>query len=184
MQRSEEVQSSLEVVDNDIESIVVQLDAIGASLDQLTRRGQADPRRAFDIFSDNASKIKELEKNFSDHAEKMESSGEAYFSEWEDESQSYSNPDIQRQSNERREELRRTYDRIAQNNVGVKEAFETYVSDVNEIEQFLSNDLTNDGLDAITNISDRVVNNGDHLKSELQNLQEAIEEVRVKMRQS
>ena len=184
MQRSEEVQSTMRTVDNDIKSIVVQLDAIGSSLDELTKPGQADLKRAFDLFSDNASKIKKMEQDFAKHANEMESSGKAYFNEWDNDSQKYDNPEIQKRSNERRAELGNTYDKIAQNNVGVKEAFRAYVSDINEIERFLSNDLTSDGLDSISVVTNKSLNNGTHLKNELQNLQAAIEEARVKMRQS
>lgn len=183
MQRSDNVQSSLQTVDNDIKSIVVQLDATGASLDELTKPGQADMRKAFNLFSENASKIEKMETEFSKHANEMEASGKKYFDEWDSDSQQYSNPEIQKRSDERRAALGQTYDKIAQNNVGVKEAFRAYVSDVNEIERFLSNDLTSDGIDSITPISDKVVNNGSHLKNELQNLQSAIEDARREMRQ-
>ena len=184
MQRSEEVQSSMQTVDNDIKEIVVQIDAINSSLDELTKPGQADLKRAFDLFSDNASEIKKMETGFSKNSVRMEESGETYFEEWDKDNQKYDNPEIQKRSDERREELGRTYDKIAQYNVGVKEAFVSYVSDINEIERFLSNDLTGDGIDSITPISDKAMNNGSHLKSELQNLQSAIEEARLKMRQS
>lgn len=184
MQRSEDVQSTMETVDNDISSIIVQLDAIEASLDELTKPGQADLKKAFDLFSDNASKIKEMEEDFANHADQMEASGEAYFEEWDKDSQQYDNPEIQERSEERRAALAETYDKIAQNNVGVKEAFQTYVSDINEIEEFLSNDLTSEGIDSITSIADEVLYNGSRLKSELQNLQSAIEEARIEMRQS
>lgn len=184
LQRSEEVQSTMQTVDNDIKLVVVQLDAIGASLDQLTKPGQADSKRAFDLFSENASKIEKMEKEFAKHADRMEASGKAYFAEWDKDSQKYDNPDIQRQSDERRVALGRTYDRIAQNNVGIKEAFQTYVSDMNEIERFLSNDLTSNGIDSITRTANKVVNNGTYLKRELQNLQSAIEDARTEMRQS
>lgn len=184
MQRSEDVQSTMETVDNDIKSIIVQLDAINSSLEELTKPGQADLKKAFDLFSDNASEIKEMQKDFSKHAAQMEESGEAYFEQWDKNSQEYDNSDIQEQSNERRETLGETYDKIAQNNVGVKDAFQTYVSDINEIEEFLSNDLTSEGINSIESISEEVVDNGSHLKSELQNLQSAIEQARLEMRQS
>lgn len=183
MQRSEEVQSTMRTVDNDIKKIVVQLDAIGASLDELTKPGQADMKKAFDLFSDNASKIKEMQQDFAKHSSEMEASGKAYFNEWDSEQQNYDNPDIQRKSNERREALGATYDKIALNNIGVKEAFKTYVSDINEIQRFLSNDLTSDGMDSITSTANKVVSNGTHLKDELQNLQAAIEDARAEMRQ-
>lgn len=184
MQRSEDVQSTMQTVDNDIKLIIVQLDAIGASLAELTKPGQADMKRAFELFSDNTSKIAKMEKDFSKHAVEMKSSGEAYFAEWDSDNQNYDNPDIQKRSDERRAELGRIYDKIAQNNVGVKAAFQSYVSDVNEIERFLSNDLTGDGMNSITSISDKVVTNGSDLKNKLQKLQTAIENARTEMSQS
>ncbi len=184
MQRSENVQSSMQAVDNDIKQIVVQIDAINASLEELTKPGQADRKRAFDLFSENSSKIEKMEKDFTKHAEQMESSGKTYFNTWDKNNQQYDNPDIQQRSDERREELGETYDKIARNNEGVKEAFQTYVSDVTEIERFLSNDLTDDGMNAISRTSNRVVNNGSQLRRELQNLQGAIEDAREKMRQN
>ena len=184
MQRSEDVQSTMQSVDNDIKLIVVQLDAIGASLDELTKPGQADTREAFDLFSDNASKIKKMERDFAKNAGQMEDAGKVYFKEWEKNNLKYDNPEIQQRSNERRDALGQTYDKIAENNVGVKEAFKTYVSDINEIERFLSNDLTRDGINSISTISGKVVNNGAHLKNELRSLQSAIEDARREMGQS
>ncbi|WP_133120157.1 hypothetical protein [Rhodohalobacter barkolensis] len=184
MQRSEDVQSSMQTVDNDIKRIVVQIESIDASLDELTKPGQSDLKRAFDLFSDNASKIKNMEKDFAKHADLMETSGEEYFAAWDSDKESYDNPEIQKQSDERRVELAKTYDKIAENNIGVKEAFLAYVSDINEIERFLSNDLTSEGITSISSISDDVVDNGMQLNNELKNLQNAIADARVKMRQS
>jgi predicted small secreted protein len=184
MQRSEDVQSTMQTVDNDIKLIVVQLDAIGASLDELIKPGQADVKRAFDLYSDNVSKIKKMENDFAKHANEMETSGENYFAEWDKDSQRYDNPEIQQQSNERRAALGQIYDKIAQNNIGVKEAFRTYVRDVNEIETFLSNDLTSLGINSISPIATKVVSNGRHLRNELNSLQAAIEDARSEMRQT
>jgi len=83
----------MQTVDNDIKLIVVQLDAIGASLDEPTKPGQADMKRAFDLYSDNASKIKKMEQDFAKHAAQMEASGKAYFASWDSDSQRYDNPE-------------------------------------------------------------------------------------------
>ena len=183
MQRSEDVQSTMQTVDDDIKLIVVQLDAIGASLDELTRPGQSDVRKAFDVFSNNVSKIERMERDFSNHADKMTESGKTYFEAWDNRNQ-YDNPEIQRSSNERRAALGRTYDKIGENNQGVKEAFRTYVSDVTEIESYMSNDLTTQGITSIASLSDNTVRNGSRLKVELESLQSAIEDARLEMRQS
>ena len=184
MQRSEDVQSSMETVDNDIKLIVVQLDAIGSSLDELTRPGQADVKRAFDLFSDNVSKIEDMEEDFVKHADEMTKSGKTYFDAWDKNKNQYDNPEIQRSSDARRAALGRTYDKIGENNKGVKEAFRTYVSDVTEIESYISNDLTTKGITSIASLTDRTVRNGNQLKNELRNLQSAIEDARAEMAQS
>lgn len=184
MQRSEDVQSTMQTVDNDIKLIVVQLDVIGASLDELIKPGQADVKKAFDLYSNNVSKIKKMETDFAKHAGEMETSGKSYFAEWDKGGQKYDNSDIQKQSGERRAALALIYDKIAQNNIGVKEAFRTYVRDVNEIETFLSNDLTRLGINSISPVANKAVNNGSHLRNELRNLQIAIEDAREEMTQS
>lgn len=184
MQRSEEVQSNMQTVDNDIKLIVVQLDAIGSSLDELTRPGQSDVKRAFDVFSNNVSKIEKMEKDFSKHADQMTKSGKTYFEAWDKNKNQYDNPEIQRNSDARRATLGRTYDKIGENNQGVKEAFRVYVSDITEIEKYVSNDLTTKGITSIASLSDKTVRNGDHLKNEMKNLQTAIEDARSEMTQS
>lgn len=184
MQRSEDVQSSMKNVDNDIKDIVVQIEAIGSSLNELTRPGQADVKRAYDVFSNNVSEIARMEKNFNDHADEMEESGETYFQAWDKNNNRYDNPEIQRSSDERRAELFVIYNRIAENNKGVKEAFRTYVSDVNEINSYMSNDLTTKGITSIASLSDQTVRNGNMLRNELDKLQEAIEDARAEMTQT
>ncbi|MCC5942128.1 MAG: hypothetical protein JJU37_11365 [Balneolaceae bacterium] len=184
MQRSEEVQTDMQNVDNDIKLIVVQLDAINASLAELTKPGQSDAKRAFDVFSDNVSKIEKMEKDFSKHADQMTKSGKAYFEAWDKDKNRYDNPELQRNSDERREALGEIYDRIGENNRGVKEAFKIYVSDVTEIETYVSNDLTTKGITSIASLSDKTVRNGNHLKNEMENLQAAIEDARAEMTQT
>lgn len=184
MQRSEDVQSSMKNVDNDIKDIVVQIEAIGSSLNELTKPGQADVKRAYDVFSNNVSKIGSMEKDFSGHADKMAESGKVYFQEWDKNNNKYENPEIQRSSDERRAELGEIYDRIAENNKGVKEAFRIYVSDVSQIDAYMSNDLTTRGITSIASLSDQTVRNGNMLKNELEKLQSAIEDARAEMTQT
>lgn len=181
MQRSENLQSSLETVDNNIKETVVQIEAIGSSLNELTRPGQSDVKKAFDAFSKNVSQIKDMENNFSKHSDEMTKDIKTYLDAWDKNKNQYDNAELQQSSNERRAALGRTYERIAQNKMGVKEAYKTYVSDVTEIEKYLSNDLTTQGLSSISSMTDKTVRNGNKLKSEIGNLRTAIESARAEM---
>lgn len=184
MQRSENVQNDLRTLNNDIKLVVVQLDAIGASLDELTKPGQADVKRAFDVYSNNTSEIKNMEKDFSKHADQMTSSTKKYFEAWDKENNQYDNVDIQKSSDERRKHLGYIYDQISENKKGVKEAFRIYVSDVNEIKSYISNDLTANGITSISSMSNKTILNGTLLIRELENLQSAIEDAREEMTQT
>ncbi len=181
MQRSNEANITMETMDNEITLAIVQIDAIGASLEELTRTGQSDVKQAFNVYSDNISKIKDMDKKFARHSDEMNARGKEYFQEWKKEGSEYKNPRIQELSNERRIELENIYNKIAQNSIGVKNAFKMYVTDVEEIRAFLSNDLTTSGINAILPTTIRTKNDGEELKHSLTDIKSAIENARAEM---
>jgi hypothetical protein len=183
-QRSKEATTTMQTMENDINLVAAQLDATGASLDELMRPGQSDVKKAFNLYTDNMSKIEKMEKDFAKHADEMKARGKDYFEEWQKEGDKYKNQQIQELSEQRRTELGEIYGRIAENSIGVNEAFKAYVSDAKEIQNYLSNDLTSKGIEAIAAISKKVVSNGENLRTAIKNVQTAIERARAEMSQS
>jgi hypothetical protein len=184
MERSDKATTTMQTMDDDIKLVIVQLEATGASLAELTKSGQSDVKKAFELYSDNVSKIENLEKDFAKHAEEMKVRGANYFDEWQNEGDTYENPHIQALSEQRRTELGEIYGRIAENSVGMDEAFKAYVSDVKEIQIYLSNDLTAKGVESIAPISRKAVAEGNRLRNEIMTLQTSIETARAEMRLS
>jgi flagellar basal body-associated protein FliL len=184
MQRSEKATTTMQSMDDEIKLVVVQLDATGASLTDLMKPGQSDVVKAFELYSTNVSKMEKLEKNFAKHAEEMKVRGASYFDEWQKQGDKYENPEIQALSEQRRKELGEVYGKIAENSVGMDEAFKAYMSDVKEIQSFLSNDLTSKGIEAITPISRKAVTDGNNLKREINKLQLSIEAAKSEMAHS
>lgn len=184
MQRSQDTRTTMETMDNDIQEASRQLDATGASLDALMRPGQTDIKQAFDAYSDNVENMEAMEKSFAIHAEQMKARGINYFEEWQKEGTEYKNPQIQHLSDQRRAALGEIYDKIAVNSIGVDDAFKAYVSDIIEIQRFLSNDLTSKGISAIGPTSKEVVRNGKKLKYAIQRVQTAIQNARAEMSQT
>jgi hypothetical protein len=183
-QRSKEATTTMQTMENDIKLVAVQLDATGASLDELMRPGQSDVKKVFNSYTENVSKIEIMEKDFAKHADEMKARGKEYFEEWQKEGNKYKNPQIQELSEQRRIELGEIYGRIAENSIGVKDAFKAYVSDAKEIQNYLSNDLTSKGIEAIAAIARKVVSNGENLRYAIKNVQTAIEKARAEMSQS
>lgn len=184
IQRSEKATTTMQTTDNDIKLVSVQLDATGASLDELIKPGQSDIRKAFDLYTENVSKIEKMESKFSKHSEEMQTRGKDYFEEWQKDGEKYKNSQLQQLSEQRRIELEEIYGKIALNSVGVKDAFKAYVSDVKEIQKFLSNDLTPNGILAIAPISKKVNKDGDNLKAAIKNIQPSIDRARSSMAQN
>jgi hypothetical protein len=183
-QRSREATTTMQTMENDIKSVAVQLDVTGASLDELMRPGQSDVKKAFNLYTDNVSKIEKMEKDFAKHADEMKARGKDYFEEWQKEGDKYKNPQIQELSDQRRIELGEIYGKIAENSIGVRDAFKAYVSDAKEIQNYLSNDLTSKGIEAIAATARKVVDNGENLRLAIKNVQTAIEKARAEMIQS
>lgn len=170
-------------MESDIKLVLVQLDATGASLDELTKPDNSDVQKAFYLYKDNVLKIGNMEKDFAKHTDEMNARGKDYFKEWEKEGDNYKNPRIQELSDERRMELSGIYGDIATNSIGVKDNFKAYVSDLKEIQTYLSNDLTPKGIESIASISGKVVQDGDNLKSAIQDIQAAIKNASLEMSQ-
>jgi hypothetical protein len=181
IQRSEKATTTMQTIDNDIKLIVVQLDATGASMDELTRPGQSDVKKAFISCTENVSKIEKMEKAFAIHADEMKDRGKNYFDEWQKEDNKYNNAQIRALSEQRRAQLGEIYAKIAENSIGVKGPFKAYVSDVKEIQIYVSNDLTSKGIESIAPVTRKAVDDGEKLKSAIRNLQEAIGKAKAEM---
>ncbi|HKK46019.1 MAG TPA: DUF2959 family protein [Balneolaceae bacterium] len=170
MERSNEARISLQTMDEEITSAILQLDATGTTLTNLIKPGQPDPKKALHAFSENVTQIIATETKFARHADKLSERGTDYFEEWQKEGTEYKNPQIQQLSENRRSIVSGVYGRIAHQSIGVTEAFKLYVSNVKEIQMFLSNDLSTNGMTAIAPTAHRVITDGDSLKEAMQNV--------------
>jgi hypothetical protein len=183
IERSEKTTTTMQTVADEISQVAEQLDVTAASMDELTKWGQPDVKKAFDAFSVNVVKMDNLEKQLSKHADEMKSRGKEYFAEWKKQGDGYANPQIRELSEQRRAALGQVYDKIAKASIGVKSAFRAYMSDLTEIQTYLSNDLTQKGITSITPISERVVRDGDSLKNSVTGVQTAIDDANAEMSQ-
>ena len=183
MERSTKAQTSMTEMDGNIKLLLVQLDATEASLRELVKPDNSDVKKAFQLFSENTSKLDQLEQSFTRHTNEMHTRGNDYFEEWQKEGDNYKNPRIQKLSEQRRLELSRTYGEIAINSIGVKERLNAYVSDLKEIQTYLSNDLTPKGIQAIEPLTREITRKGSGLKYEIMDVQAAVNRANASMAQ-
>lgn len=184
IQRSEKATISMQTMDDYIKLVINQLDATDSSLVDLMKVGQADTRKAFELYKENVSKVEKLENGFANKADEMKDRGNEYFEEWQKEGNTFKNLRIQQLSEQRRNDLSEIYGMIAQSSYGVKDLFKQYLSNCKEIQLFLSNDLTSKGIQSITPTTQKVVYDGTNLKYSLMSIQSAINKARTEMAQA
>jgi hypothetical protein len=183
MQRSAKTGSTMQSVESDIKQVIAQVDVTGASLQDLIRPGQPDAKKAFKKYTENVDKMQDMEKRFSEHTDKMRVQGKEYFEEWRTDGKTYTNPQIQALGEQRRADLSADFVRISEASVGVKGSFNAYMSDLNEIQNYLSNDLTPKGVEAISPIAQQAVMDGTSLQAAIYPVLNAVSSARGELTQ-
>ncbi len=175
MERSEKQSNTMQAVQKDYQQALVQVDATNASLDSLLKAEPAALTSAFAVYSDNVAKMDDKGKVLMKHNEKMRAEGREYFDEWRKEGNTYTNPAIQKLSEQRRARLMEVFDKIAASGAGVQGSLTAYLSDIRQIQTYLSNDLTPRGVTSITPVAEKTMDDGSNLKSAVQPVLSAIE---------
>jgi len=173
----------MKTVESDIKLAVTQMDATGSSLEDLVKPGQPDVKKAFKHYSANVDKMEKQGKRLFEHADKMSAQGKEYFEEWRTQGNTYTNPQIQALSEQRRADLGAVFVRISESSIGVKGAFKAYMTDIREVRTYLTTDLTPKGIEAITSVSQKAVMDGKDLKDAVDPVLAAISSAREEMAQ-
>lgn len=181
MDRSVKTSNSIQEVDSEIRKMIVQIDVTGTSLDSLVIAANHDLKKSFNTYSDNLVKLDREGKRTIKRVEEMKSRSKEYFAEWEKQGDAYTNPQIRELSEERRIKLANLYAQVPAAGVGIKGAYHAYLTDLKEIQLFLSNDLTPKGVDAIGPVAKKTVQDREDLKASLRPLIYALDEIKAEL---
>lgn len=180
MDRATKTTTSMQAVEADYKQASVQIDATSTSLEDLIKPGQTDMKKAYGAYAGNVEKMEQLGKRLDMHTEQMRSRGQAYFAEWET---SYTSPEIRELSERRRNEMREIYAKIPEASIGVSGALKSYLTDIKDIQTYLSNDLTPQGIETMRPMAQKAVTDGDNLKETVKPVLTAIDRVKTEMTQ-
>ena len=181
MDRSVSTTNSIRDVDSDIRGMIVQIDATGSSLDALVMTGKPDLKKNFDAYTDNVAKLDHEGKKTIRHMDEMKTRSKEYFAEWEKQGDTFTNPQIRELSEERRTRLANIYAQVPAAGVGIKGAYLAYLTDLKEIQMFLSNDLTPSGIEAIDPVAKKTVQDREVLKASLAPVLSALDDIKVEL---
>ena len=179
--RSVKASNSMQNEDKEIRKLIVQIDTTGSSLDALMVARAPDLRKPFDHYSKNLEKLDSEGKRTLRRMDEMKSRSTAYFSEWEKQGDSYNNPQIRELSDDRRAKLAGIYAQVPEAGIGIKGAYREYLTDLKEIQLYLSNDLTPKGIDTIAPVASKTIQDREALKTSLIPLLAALDAIHAEL---
>jgi DNA repair ATPase RecN len=181
MQRSVKASNSIEQVDSEMRKMVTQIDTTAASLDAVVSPGQPDLKKAFNTYSDNVADLEKTGDKVLKYMAEMKVNTKEYFTEWSKEGDAYTNPRLRELSQERQNKLADIYAQVPAANEGVKESYQAYITDLKEIQMYLSNDLTPNGIASVTPITQKSVRDLDRLKASIRPVIYALDEIKAEL---
>lgn len=117
-------------------------------LGQVAVTADTNPRQAFEKFTKSIGSLQSASDKAKKRAEDMKSRGKAYFEGWEKELSQINNPEIKALAQDRRAKLQTAFDSIRTVSAPLKEQFDPWMSDLSDLQKYLSSDLTVSGVDA------------------------------------
>ena len=179
---AEKATTSIETVEGDIKAMTSRISATNASLNEvIVLKGKPDAKPAFDAYSKNVSGMDKAAAVFIKDSDQMTARGTDYFREWAKSGDTYANPQIQQLSEARRSELMDTFSQIAGPSSGVKARVNSYLSQIKEIKNYLSKDLSAAGIDAIIPVAQKAINDGQQIIVDAQPMLSAAEQARAQI---
>ncbi len=181
MDRSVKTSNSIKHVDKEIRDLMVQIDVTAVSLDTLVTADKADPKKSFNKYSNNVEKLEKEGKQAIKRLDEMKLRSREYFEEWEKDGDTFKNAEIRELSVDRRSKLAEIYAQVPAANDGVKGSYNAYLSDLKEIQKYLSNDLTPKGIEGVAPVAQKSIENLNNLKASLKPVIAALDEIKLEL---
>ena len=158
-----------------------QIDDSLAALNDLVAHPQPDLSKQYQAFVTSVDKLDSTARDVAGKTDAMKSQGAAYFAGWDQEIATMQNEDIRSRSEARRDEVATRFARISRQYDDARTAFQPYMSDLHDVQKYLSTDLTSGGLTAIKEIAARTTQDAVPLKETMARLSEQFKELGTAM---
>lgn len=134
---------------NRIAALPGMVDKTLASLDDLVNKPQSDLRPQFKQFTAHLKDVESAAKEVGAARRSMGEKSKEFFAEWDAQLAKINNEDIKARSQARKNEVSQRLDAIKRSYSEAETAFRPFMSNLQDIQKYLSVDLTAGGLAAI-----------------------------------
>ena len=154
-----------------LDAASAQVGATNDSLKALTTAGSGDLRPLYDNFTKQVKKTQSMADQARDRAESMRAKADAYTTQWQKEFSSISDAEVRRMSEARATAAKADFDRVRSAASNVRAAYAPYREGLQDVQTFLANDLTAEGVRSITTKANETIRKGEALQKEIAALQ-------------
>jgi hypothetical protein len=144
----------------DINEAKTAVDETVKALGQVAVTANTDPRPAFKEYVKSVEDLESASARAKSQAETVKSQGQAYFANWEKQLAELKNPDIKKLAEQQKAKLQATFDDIKKVSAPLKAQFDPWLSDLNDLKNYLSNDLSISGVEAAKSLIKKTQNEG------------------------
>jgi hypothetical protein len=164
-----------------VDAIVDQTVLTLTSLSNLVYAPAADLVPQYKAFAGATKKLTSLSEGVDKQASKMRELADAYFAEWDAGMTNISNADLRKTTESRRAEVSTAFDDAASSLQKSKDAFNPFLSDLRDIQQVLSLDLTQGGIQSVQKPAKSAIAHGEDLRAALTDAASHIRDLAAKM---
>jgi hypothetical protein len=151
-ERASRTTSSMNVAQPELEKMKSQVGITLGTLNSLFHQKNQDPRPQYEQFSKELKEMENQAKVAYQSVRQTKKNGDTYFEAWGKDLELFSNPDIRMRSADRREKAMQRFGQINTSMEATDEAFYPLLIDLQDVEKYLSHDLTPEGIGSIKDI--------------------------------
>ena len=154
--KSDSTTDKMDAVVYELKQAQSQIDITVEALNQVVAKANQDPRAEYEAFAKALKDTEAQAKKVSKRADEMRKQGQAYFKAWEEEFEKIASEDLKKRFEQRKAMVEAKYAEISKVSQQLKTEYESFMSDVTDIQTVLSIDLTSANIAGIADIVEKV----------------------------
>jgi hypothetical protein len=164
-----------------IGSLPAMIDKTLASLNDIVEKPAADLRPQYRSFVENLTAVQSTAKGVADTRRAMGEKDKEFFAKWDEQLAQIKNEDIKARSQSRKDEVKQRMLAIKRSYTEAEMACQPFMSDLKDVQKYLSVDLTTGGVATIKDTISRVTQSSGPLKFSITKLAEDFKTLGVAM---
>jgi hypothetical protein len=152
---------------NDLVAGEQQIDATLKSLNTLSDPKTTDLRAAYDDFTNQLARTNDAADTIKREANAMRTARDQYFANWEEKVTEIDNPTIRASAEARRARMRDAQERIVSKSMAVRDSYEPFMKDLQDVKKYLGPDLSKDSIADIGDAVKKVQTDGTIVKQKI-----------------